>query len=142
MVDYGGPWTNIVEEAIYYVGQLGSDGELLDGSKTYEIRFAPGEPDAQVQAFWSLTVYSVPDYRVVPNPISRYDINSEASLARNDDRTASIWLAPTKPETIPETNWLPTPAGQGFSLNLRLYVARETALRGEWFPPEIVLTTS
>jgi hypothetical protein len=142
IVDYGGLWANVVEEAIYYVGQLGSDGELLDGSKTYEIRFAPGEPDDQVQAFWSLTVYSVPDYRVVPNPINRYDINSEASLSRNDDGTTSIWLAPRKPETTAEANWLPTPAGQGFSLNLRLYVAREPALRGEWFPPEIVLTTS
>lgn len=137
IVDYGGLWANTVDEAIYYVGQLGSDGELLYGSRTYEIRFAPGEPATQAQAFWSLTVYSVPDYRVVPNPINRYDINSHASLTLNDDGTTSIWLAPRQPAAAGPANWLPTPEGNGFSLNLRLYVAREHALRGEWFPPAI-----
>jgi hypothetical protein len=137
IVDYGGLWANVVDEAIYYVGQLGSDGELLDGGRTYEITFDADEPDSLVRAFWSLTLYSVPDYRVVPNPIDRFDLNSHASLTRNDDGTTSIWLAPDRPASTPEANWLPTPAGRGFSLNLRLYVAREPALRGEWFPPPI-----
>lgn len=140
IVDYGGLWANTVDEAIYYVGQLGSDGELLRGDNTYEIRFAAGEPDALVNAFWSLTVYSVPDYRVVPNPIDRYDVNSEASLERNDDGTTSLWLAPDRPAAAGEANWLPTPAGSGISLNLRPYVAREPALDGTWFPPAITLT--
>lgn len=140
IVDYGGLWANTIDEAIYYVGQLGSDGELLDGSRTYEIRFANGEPDALARAFWSLTLYSVPDYRVVPNPLDRYNISSEVSLTPNDDGTASIWLAPERPASADEANWLPTPAAQGFSLNLRLYVAREPALRGDWFPPQIVIT--
>ena len=139
IVNYGGLWANVIEEAIYYVGQLGSDEQLLNGDNTYEIRFASGEPDSMVHAFWSLTLYSVPDYRVVPNPIDRYDINSEARLATNDDGTTSIWLAPTQPAGAPAANWLPTPAGQGFSLNLRLYVAREPARHGDWFPPAITL---
>jgi hypothetical protein len=139
IVDYGGIWANVVDEAIYYVGQLGSDGELLDGNHTYEIRFAPGEPNTLVNAFWSLTLYSVPDYHVVANALDRYDINSEAALTPNDDGTTSIWLASERPAEAADTNWLPTPAGSGFSLNLRLYVAREPALRGEWFPPAIHL---
>ena len=142
IVDYGGLWANIIDEAIYYVGQLGSDDELLDGSRTYEIRFAKGEPDGLVRAFWSLTLYSVPDYRVVPNPINRYNISSEASLTPNDDGTTSIWLAPEQPALAHEPNWLPTPAGKGFSLNLRLYVAREPALRGDWFPPSISVSNA
>ncbi|PZE31386.1 DUF1254 domain-containing protein [Curtobacterium sp. MCLR17_055] len=137
IVDYGGLWANVVDEAIYYVGQLGDDGALLDGSRTYEVRFAPGEPDALVDAFWSLTLYSVPDYRVVPNDLERYDVNSEASFVRNDDGSTSIWLAPERPSDAGEPNWLPTPAGRGFSLNLRLYVARRPALDGTWFPPPI-----
>jgi len=139
IVDYGGLWANVVDEAIYYVGQLGDDGALLDGSTTYEIRFAPGEPDALVDAFWSLTLYSVPDYRVVPKPLGRYDVNSEASFVRNDDGSTSIWLAPELPADVGEPNWLPTPAGRGFSLNLRLYVARQPALDGSWFPPVIAV---
>ncbi|MGN7800409.1 DUF1214 domain-containing protein [Leifsonia sp. 22587] len=137
IVDYGGLWANTVDEAIYYVGQLGSDGTLLDGSATYEIRFPKGEPAALVDAFWSLTLYSVPDYRVVPNPIDRYGINSEAVLPPNDDGSVSIWIAPERPADVAESQWLPSPKGGGFSLNLRLYVARKPALAGEWFPPPI-----
>lgn len=139
IVDYGGLWANTVDEAIYYVGQLGSDGELLNGSNTYEIRFAAGEPDSLVNAFWSLTLYSVPDYRVVPNDLDRYDVNSEAEYTANGDGTVSIWLAPERPVAAGDANWLPAPKGKGFSLNLRLYVAREQALSGQWFPPQIEL---
>ena len=42
IVNYGGLWANVIEEAIYYVGQLGSDGKLLNGDNTYEIRFPAG----------------------------------------------------------------------------------------------------
>jgi hypothetical protein len=139
IVDYGGLWANTVDEAIYYVGQLGSDGELLDGDRTYEIRFPHGDPRAQVRAFWSLTLYSVPNYRVVPNAIDRYGINSEATLSANADGTTSIWLAPEQPGAAAESNWLPTPTGSGFSLNLRLYVPRDAAHSGAWFPPQISL---
>jgi len=95
-----------------------------------------------VTAFWSLTLYSVPDYRVVPNPLDRYNISSQVSLTPNHDGTTSIWLAPERPASADEANWLPTPAAKGFSLNLRLYVAREPALRGDWFPPQISLSTA
>jgi hypothetical protein len=140
IVNYGGLWANTIEEAIYYVGQLGDDGQLLDGSATYELRFPPGEPDALAEAFWSLTLYSVPDYRVVPNPLDRYDLNSEAALVRHDDGSTSIWIAPEPPAGTDKSNWLPSPKGNGFSLNLRLYVAREAARNGSWFPPTLLRT--
>ncbi|MET3568012.1 hypothetical protein ABIC47_003526 [Leifsonia sp. 563] len=142
IVDYGGLWANTVDEAIYDVGQLGSDGALLDGGAAYEIRFPADEPSNLVDAFWSLTLYSVPDYRVVPNPIDRYGINSESPLTPNDDGSVSIWIAPKRPAASPEANWLPSPAGSGFSLNLRLYVARKPALAGEWFPPPIAVVST
>ena len=60
----------------------------------------------------------------------------------NDDGSVSIWIAPERPAEVAESQWLPSPAGGGFSLNLRLYVARKPALAGEWFPPPIARTAA
>lgn len=38
---------------------------------------------------------------------------------------------------MPESNWLPSAAGKGFSLTLRTYVPKDMVKRGEWFPPAI-----
>ncbi|CAE6729810.1 hypothetical protein R70006_02067 [Paraburkholderia domus] len=138
IVNYGGLWANAISEAIYFVGLTDSDKQPLDGSKTYEIRFAKGEkPDAHVNGFWSVTLYSVPDYRVVPNAIHRYNLNNVSHLKANADGSTSIWLAPVRPKNVPQSNWLPTPEGKGFSLNFRAYVPKQEIQQGEWFPAPI-----
>jgi hypothetical protein len=38
---------------------------------------------------------------------------------------------------VPESNWLPSAAGKGFSLTLRTYVPKDMVKRCEWFPPAI-----
>jgi hypothetical protein len=38
---------------------------------------------------------------------------------------------------VPESNWLPSAAGKGFSLTLQTYVSKDMVKRGEWFPPAI-----
>ncbi len=138
IVNYGGLWANMSSEAIYFIGQTDSDKQVLIGGKTYEIRFPRGGmPDSQVDAFWSMTLYSVPDYRVVANDLKRYNFNNLSKLQPNADGSTSIWLASTQPGNAPESNWLPTPAGKGFSLNFRMYVPKENVLAGNWFPPSI-----
>ena len=138
IINYGGLWANATSEAIYFIGQTDSDKQPLNGSTAYEIRFPPGGmPDSQVNAFWSLTLYSVPDYRVVPNDMKRYGLNNHSKLQPNSDGSTSIWLAAVKPGNVPESNWLPAPAGAGFSLNFRMYVAKQNVLSGNWFPPPI-----
>jgi hypothetical protein len=73
IVDYGGLWANEITEAIYFVGLTDSGNQLLSGDSKYEICFpADALPSSQVDAFWSITLYSVPDYRVVQNPMKRY----------------------------------------------------------------------
>ncbi len=138
IINYGGLWANTIDEAIYFVGLTDAAGTLLDGSGTYEVRFAADAlPASFVGAFWSCTLYSVPDYHVVPNSIDRWNLNSTMSLEPNGDGSLSLWLAPTLPEATPEPNWLPTPEGQGFALTLRLYVAKPEVLDGRWFPPPL-----
>lgn len=139
IVNYGGLWANAISEAIYFVGLADSEKQLLDGSKTYEIRFPKGgKPDAHVNAFWSVTLYSVPDYRVVPNAIHRYNLNNLSRLRANADGSTSIWLGPVRPKNAAQTNWLPTPTGKGFALTFRAYVPKEDVQNGEWFPAPII----
>ncbi|WP_144444503.1 DUF1214 domain-containing protein [Flavobacterium sp. 9] len=138
IINYGGLWANQIQEAIYFIGLTDSNKQPLNGDKVYEIKFPKDQlPDLAVNAFWSVTLYSVPDYRVVDNKLKRYNLNNVSNLKKNPDGSLSIWLASSLPKDAPQSNWLPTPAGKGFSLNLRLYVSKKEVLDGKWFPAPI-----
>ncbi|WP_426671439.1 DUF1214 domain-containing protein [Mucilaginibacter sp. McL0603] len=138
IINYGGLWANAIQEAIYFVGLTDSGKEPLSGDNVYEICFSKDSlPGTMVNAFWSVTLYSVPDYRVVKNSIKRYNINNLSGLKSNDDESVSIWLASKMPKDIPQTNWLPTPKGKGFALTFRMYVSKDPVLQGKWFPAAI-----
>lgn len=138
IINYGGLWANKIDEAIYFIGLTDSNKQPLSGDKVYEIRFPKdGLPDKVVDAFWSATVYSVPDYRVVPNKLKRYNLNNVSGLKKNADGSLSIWLASSLPKDAIESNWLPTPAGKGFSINFRTYVPKKEVQEGKWFPAPI-----
>ncbi len=66
-----GLWGNHGYEAVYAQVFVDADGQPLNGANRYEIRF-PQPPPAD--AFWSLTMYDLPDYYLVANPIERYSI--------------------------------------------------------------------
>lgn len=141
IINYGGLWANSINEAIYFIGQTDNDKQLLSGDHAYEIRFAKDSlPGAMVDAFWSITLYSVPDYRVVANPLNRYNLNNVSGLKKSADGSISIWLASVMPKGIPSSNWLPTPAGKGFALNFRMYVPKKAVQDGSWFPSPIQRT--
>ncbi|OIV43038.1 acetyl-coenzyme A synthetase [Flavobacterium johnsoniae] len=138
IINYGGLWANKIDEAIYFIGLIDSNKQPLSGDKVYEIRFPKdGLPDTVVDAFWSATVYSVPDYRVVENKLKRYNLNNVSGLKKNPDGSLSIWLASSLPKGAIESNWLPTPAGKGFSINFRTYVPKKEVQDGKWFPAPI-----
>jgi hypothetical protein len=138
IINYGGLWANQIEEAIYFVGLTDSSKQLLSGDKVYEIKFLKEQlPDLMVNAFWSVTLYSVPDYRVVENTLKRYNLNNISGLKKNADGSMSIWLGSSLPKNAPQSNWLPTPAGKGFALTMRMYVSKKQVLDGEWFPSPI-----
>jgi hypothetical protein len=138
IINYGGLWANEIKEAIYFIGLTDSDQRLLSGDHAYEIRFpADALPGSVVNAFWSMTLYSVPDYRVVENPMKRYNLGSQSPLKKNADGSLSIWVGSTLPYGSIDSNWLPSPAGKGLSLNLRMYVSKDDVLDGSWFPPPL-----
>jgi hypothetical protein len=56
-------------EADYAFVWTDADGQPLAGANRYELGLGQLPP---VDAFWSLTMYDVPDFYLVANPIDRY----------------------------------------------------------------------
>jgi hypothetical protein len=61
---------NIAAEAVYLGYQKETDGKPLTGASNYVIRFAKGGLPP-VNAFWSGTMYDLPQQLLVANPLDR-----------------------------------------------------------------------
>ena len=133
-----GIYGNSSTEAMYPVLATDSDGAPLNGANNYTLRFAPGELPP-VNAFWSVTMYKLPESLLVANPINRYLINSPMlpNLVKDPDGGLTIYIQNSSPGPEKEPNWLPSPAGP-FTLYMRLYSPKPEALDGAWQPPKIV----
>jgi hypothetical protein len=137
-VDYAGIWANVTDEVIYFAATRDADDKPLDGSKSYVIHFpADRLPSSVVDAYWSIILVGVPDYRVVPNPLNRFNFNSYSPLKSASDGSLSIAIGPRPVSGVPESNWLPSSPGKLFSLTFRTYVPRDVVKRGDWSPPEV-----
>ncbi len=135
-----GIWGNAEEEAIYPTYYIDAGGEPLSGENAYTLRFPPGQLPP-VNAFWSLTMYSLPGSFLVENPIDRYLLNStmEDEFVRDADGGITFYFQHTSPGADKEANWLPAPEGP-FSVNMRLYWPQEAALDGTWQQPPMIKT--
>ncbi|MEB3023582.1 DUF1254 domain-containing protein [[Mycobacterium] crassicus] len=133
-----GIYGNSEAEAIYPALAVDSTGAPLSGADAYTLRFGP-EALPPVNAFWSLTMYKMPESLLVANPIDRYLINSPMlpDLTRDPDGGITVYVQNRSPGPGKESNWLPAPEGP-FQLILRLYWPKEEALNGSWTPPKAV----
>jgi len=130
----GGLWGNHGYEAGYEITFVDGDGEQLNGAHRYELRLEVTPP---VDAFWSLTMYDVPKYLLVANPINRYSIGDRTpGLQIADDGSLTIYLQHESPGPEKEANWLPTPKGD-FRPIMRMYQPRAEVMAGEYALPAI-----
>jgi hypothetical protein len=134
-----GLFGNSKQEAIYPFYRVDNAGNSLDASKhNYTVHFAPGQlPPAN--AFWSLTMYNLPESLLVANPINRYLINSPMlpDLKRDTDGGLTLYIQAKSPGPDKEANWLPAPKGP-FWTALRIYWPKEAALNGTWKQPPLI----
>jgi len=123
-----------IEEAMYPTAEVDADGEHLNGSHAYELRFPP-DATPEVDAFWSLTLYRRSDCLLVANPIHRYSVGDRLpGLLTQADGGLSICVQASDPG--PAHNWLPAPPGEDFYLVLRLYQPRRRHLAFQFpYPP-------
>ncbi|WP_342793827.1 DUF1254 domain-containing protein [Pontiella desulfatans] len=133
-----GIWGNSEEEAMYPSYYVDADGQKLNGAHFYTLRFGADQLPP-VNAFWSLTMYQLPESLLVENPLNRYLLNSPMmdDFVRDSDGGITLYIQHESPGKEKEPNWLPAPAGP-FSLNLRLYWPQEEALNGSWQPPALI----
>ena len=133
-----GIYANSKQEAMYPVLSTDSTGAPLTGADKYTLTFPPdGLPPAN--AFWSVTMYKMPESLLVDNPINRYLINSPMlpDLVKNPDGSLTIYIQNNPPESDKQPNWLPSPPGP-FTVFMRLYWPKPEALDGTWQPPKLV----
>jgi hypothetical protein len=129
-----GLWGNHGYEADYRLVYVDADGQQLDGSHRYELRLDRLPP---VDAFWSLTMYDVPEFHLVENSIDRYLVGSNTpDLTFADDGSLTIYLQAAFPGAGKEPNWLPVPVG-GFRPVMRLYQPGDEVLAGKYDLPPI-----
>jgi hypothetical protein len=131
---------NSKQEAMYPIYAVDAAGQKLDGANRYTVHFAPGQLPP-VNAFWSLTMYELPQSLLVANPINRYLINSPMlpELVKDADGGLTLYIQNESPGKDKEPNWLPAPAGPFISA-LRLYWPKEAALDGTWKQPPMTKT--
>ena len=123
---------------MYPVYTVDDANQKLDASTgRYTLRFAPGELPP-VNAFWSVTMYNLPQSLLVANPLNRYLLNSTMlpQFARDADGGVTFYLQHESPGKDKEANWLPAPKGP-FWIVLRLYWPKEEATSGKWTAPPL-----
>jgi hypothetical protein len=110
-----GIFGNSKAEAMYPLYTIDDTNEKLDAAMgRYTLRFAPGELPP-VNAFWSVTMYNLPQSLLVPNPLNRYLLNAPMlpQLARDSDGGLTLYIQNESPGKDKEANWLPAPSSLG-----------------------------
>jgi len=131
-----GLYGNDADEAYYPIGNTDASGNRFDASKhSYAMRFEKDELP-QVDAFWSMTMYSLPDQLMVANPINRYSIGDRSKLRYGEDGSLTIYIQRESPGKKKASNWLPAPDGP-FSLQFRMYLPKPEALDPLYLPPPV-----
>lgn len=133
-----GLWGNHGYEAAYAMVYVDGDGDALDGtgSATYRLRFETTPP---VDAFWSVTMYDMPEFFLVANPVARYSIGDRTpGLVYADDGSLTIVMQHDEPtDPADRANWLPAPAAP-FRPILRMYEPQASVFDGTYELPPIV----
>lgn len=126
------------DEALHPLYDTDADGALLDGSRhRYTLRFARDRPPP-VNAFWSLSLYALPDQRHAASATDRHRIDSRMlpRLRRDADGGVTLYLQHDPPPAGQRHNWLPAPDGP-FVARMRYYWPKPELLEGEWTSPQI-----
>ncbi len=124
------------QEVIYLVIATDADGKPLSGASNYTITF-PGDQLPPARAFWSITMYTLPQRILVANPINRYLLNTPMmpNWTKNADGGYTFYIQHESPGKDKEANWLPAPQGPLYMV-MRLYTPSVEAQDGKWKAPQ------
>ena len=131
-----GPIGQPAQEAVYPAVAT-EDGKPMSANHDYVIRMAAGDlPPAR--AFWSFTLYDTKNGFFIPNDRKKYSVGENGGMQLRADGGIDIHIAVSKPDGVPEANWLPLNRGDyGIDVILRLYNPDLEKFR-TWSPPKAV----
>jgi len=122
----------------YAFTYVDSNGNPLDGSKTYKVNVPK---DVPAKDFWSFTLYDNQTRSMLQTDAQFPAIGSnDTDVVQNDDGSYDIYFGPTAPEGK-ESNWVQTVPGKGWNTIFRLYGPLESWFDQTWKPGEIELVS-
>ena len=117
----------------YIASYKDSEGNWLDGSKTYRLR-VPANPPAK--QFWSVTAYDEGTRQMAVTAQGRPDLSSrKTDLIKNSDGSVDVYFGPTAPAGK-EANWIQTLADKGWFSYFRFYGPTEPFFDKSWALPD------
>lgn len=128
-------WNEVATKLRVFVD---ANGEPLDGSKAYRIRFTKDNlPPAD--AFWSITVYNE-RFNLVQSAYDRYLVSDTTpGLQYDTEGGLTVYLQAEPPKDAPMANWIPTPSTGSFNLFLRAYLPGQSLIDQSYVPPFVEL---
>jgi hypothetical protein len=118
----------------YAAAVTDSNGQRLDGSKTYKLHLPPNIP---ARDFWSFTVYDNQSRSMLQTDQPYPSIgNDRKGVVANADGSVDVWFGPSAPQGH-ESNWVQTVPGKGWNVVMRLYGPEEAWFNKTWRPGEI-----
>ena len=122
---------NVGSGSQYAVGALDSDGNYLDGGKTYTLHLPPNIP---AEDFWSVVLYDTQTRSMLQTDDPHPSVSSQTgTVEANDDGSVDVWFGPEAPEGK-EGNWIQTVPGKGWCMLIRLYGPGESWFDKSWRP--------
>ena len=114
-----------------------SDGNYLDGSKTYKLTMPPKVP---VALFWAVTLYdSWTRSELQSQPYPSISSQKTPAPTANADGSIDIYFSSAKPKDVAEQNWIKTMPDQGFFAYIRYYGPLKPFNEKTWVPNDVEL---
>jgi hypothetical protein len=124
----------------YLAGFVDSNGEYLDGAKTYKVTLPK---DIPAERFWSFTVYDNQTRSMLQTPQRFPRAGSQSyptpAAGANPNGSTTIYFSPTKPDGVKDGNWIQTDPKKGWNTLLRFYSPLNSFFTKTWRPSEIEL---
>jgi hypothetical protein len=107
-----------------------SNGDLLDGARTYRLHVDANPP---AKNFWSVDVYDTQTRSLIQVPSTPYPAlaSNSGTLRANPDGSYDLYFGPTAPEGS-ESNWVETIPGKSWFQLFRLYGPLEPWFDQTW----------